>query len=458
MKNNIKTIFVVLLGLAISTSGCDYSTENIDPANQNNVPIQFILSTALSQSGYNQTSGTARLSGIITQHFSGFDAQQIDFEKYLISETTLNNYWNFGLYSGVMKDCSNMITKGEAEELPHNVGIAKILMANAFGSGTSIFGDMPYSEALQGVSIDKPKYDTQESVYAAVQTLLDEAIVALGQTQAAPVDFDLIHDGNVTRWIETAHALKARYYMHTSKRVPANVALALAQVNLAFTSSADQPDFNFSTALAFANPLALFGNGRPKTLIFNTNFYNNLVANSDPRSSIYAAADGTEWLYYTDGTASGPFWGANDAPAPLISYSELMFIKAEAEIIGGGSGDVSVRAAISANMDYLGVATAARDAYLAAITIPSTVQSVIEEAYVGLYGQAEVEVWTNYRRTGFPSLTPHPLGVNALNPSGVIPERIPYAQNERITNSANLDAAIANQGPDLVDTKLWAFK
>jgi hypothetical protein len=246
--------------------------------------------------------------------------------------------------------------------------------------------------------------------------------------------------------------------MHTSKRVPGNVALALAQVSLAFTSSADQPDFNFSAALAFANPLALFGNGRPKTLVFNNNFYNNLVANSDPRSSIYAAADGTEWLYYTDGTATGPFWGRNEAPAPLISYSELMFIKAEAEIIGGGSGDVSVRAAISANMDYLGVDSTARNTYIAAITIPSTVQSVIEEAYVGLYGQAEVEVWTNYRRTGFPSLTPNPLGVNALNPSGVIPTRIPYPQNERITNSVSLDAAIANQGPDLVDTKLWAFK
>lgn len=454
MKNIKLYAYSLVVALLFSTTGCEYGNENIDPTRQGNVDIQFILPAALTQAAYNQMASPARMAGILMQHFSGFDAQQIDIEKYLLNENSLNNYWNFGVYGGVMKDCANMIELGEAQELPHYVGIAKILMANALGSCTSVFGDMPYSEALKGVEVPKPIYDTQEQIYAAIQTLLDEAIASLAQTQSTGVINDLIFGGDAAKWTSTAHALKARYYMHVSKQSGSAAASALVSLGNAFTSNANQPTFNFGTALVEANPFALFGDGRPKTLIFNPGFEAKLVG--DPRHDLYTVQDGTEWLFYNG--ASGLFWASNNSPSPLISFTELEFIRAEALLITGAAGaDAALTSAVSSNMDFLGVSTADRDAYLA--TLPAaTIETVMNEAYKALYGQAELEVWTNFRRTGFPTLTPHPQGANGNNPSGVIPTRCPYPQNESITNEANLNEAIARQGADLADTKLWAFK
>ena len=82
---------------------------------------------------------------------------------------------------------------------------------------------------------------------------------------------------------------------------------------------------------------------------------------------------------------------------------------------------------------------------------------IMEEKYVALYAQGMVEIWTDYRRTGYPALTPNPDGVNGVNPSGVIPRRWIYPNDEKFSNTANVDAAIARQGGELLDDDMWAF-
>ena len=82
---------------------------------------------------------------------------------------------------------------------------------------------------------------------------------------------------------------------------------------------------------------------------------------------------------------------------------------------------------------------------------------VITEKYKSLYGNAPVEAWVDYRRTGYPELTPNPDAVPSLNPSGIIPRRFLYPISERITNEVNYEAAISGQGGHLQDDDLWAF-
>lgn len=466
--NKLKHIIIFSGFLLFFTAGCDFGSENLDPNNQTDVALDNILPAAITQAAYNQASSAARLSGIFMQHFSGFDAQQIDYEKYIVNETTLNNFWNFGLYTGVMKDAVVIIEKGQAEEQPHYVGIAKILMANALGFGTSVFGDVPYIEAFQGVENTKPSYDTQESVYNSIQSLLDEAIVELGKAEVpgGPSGDDLIYGGDADKWILTARALKARYYMHLTKRNGASAASnALGQISGAYASSADQSDFIFDASITFANPIALFGDGRPNTLVFNDGFEASLAAKNDPRKAKYTLLGAGAWLFYTGDPSDGLFWANNDSPMPLISYTEIKFLEAEALVRTGGSGaNAILQEAIASNMNYLGVSSGDRDTYLASVpnidgmSEAAAIQTIIEEAYAALYGQAEPEVWANYRRTGYPALTPNPLGVNASNPSGVVPRRVPYPQDEKLTNEAKLNEAIARQGPDLADTDVWAFQ
>ena len=443
--------------MSVVTS-CDYGDINVDPTRPADVGLALVLPAAQSQAAFNQMASANRLSGILMQHWDGFDAQQVDFQQYTLNETTLNNYWNTGLYGGVMKDCDVLIKKGEAEEQPHYVGIGKILMAGALGHVATIFGDAPFSDAFKGTESLKPVYDSQEQLYASVQTLLDEAIVELSKPAVGggpDSSSDLIFEGDADKWIATAHALKARYYMHLTKRDPAAHTKALAEIANAFDSNGDQPDFIFDPAVAFSHPLAQFGAQRPNTLVMNQGFITKLTG--DPRDAEIHDGD----AFYDGG--SGLFWSSNDSPSPLISYAEVKFLEAEALLRDGqgGAANTALQEAVEANMDYYDVDG---DAYL--LTVPDIsgmaleagLSAIMDQSYKALYGQGAVEVWTNYRRTGYPNLTPDPNGVNGLNPSGVIPRRITYPQNEKVTNLDNLNAAIANQGGALLDDDLWAFK
>ena len=75
-----------------------------------------------------------------------------------------------------------------------------------------------------------------------------------------------------------------------------------------------------------------------------------------------------------------------------------------------------------------------------------------------MFGSNPIQVWNDYRRTGFPTLVANAQGVNGSNPSGVIPRRFIYPDSERLSNKASYDAAISNQGGGLLDDDIWAFK
>ena len=64
------------------------------------------------------------------------------------------------------------------------------------------------------------------------------------------------------------------------------------------------------------------------------------------------------------------------------------------------------------------------------------------------------EVWNDWRRTGFPVLTP---AVDAVDARG-IPYRIGYPANESTLNGANYTAAVGLLGTDDNYAKMWWAK
>ena len=177
-----KYIAILTIGsLLFSVSACELTETNIDPTRQVDVDLRLVLPTAIGQTAYNQSALSARMPGIVMQHFRGFDAQQVAYTDYVITEVEFNNYWNFGAYAGILKDTRDLITKGEEEGQPYYVGIAKILAAESYGHLASSFGDVPQSDALLGTASLKPVFDTQEQVYDGLLTMLDEAIAELSK-------------------------------------------------------------------------------------------------------------------------------------------------------------------------------------------------------------------------------------------------------------------------------------
>ena len=142
------------------------------------------------------------------------------------------------------------------------------------------------------------------------------------------------------------------------------------------------------------------------------------------------------------------------------SYSEALFLKAEAALRGwiNGNAEDLWKQAIKASMDEVSafvtlsggtvtISAPEKDAYIAAL--PSfgsnkeeQLRSIMIQKWIALYPNS-VEAWAEQRRTGYPDYASHVLTYPAVSASsgvsvGNIIQRIPYPQNEYNTNAVNI--------------------
>ena len=444
-----------MIGL-LSFNSCSDTLEeiNTDPSKLTEVDLRLMLPEAIVQSFFNEGTNQARVSGLVMKQFKGLDAQQIDYGNYNIAANAMDNFWNTGLYAGSLRSCEAIIEKAESVGgSSFYTGVAKILKANQYGIATSMFGDIPLSEALKGIEFLQPAYDSQESVYAAVQSMLDDGIADLANAEGY-AGGDLVFDGNAANWIATAHAFKARYYLHVSKRSSTAMSDALASIGNAFTDATMQPNLQFDDSQIGNHALAKFGTERSGTLGFHPDFA--AMLDGDPRADAYFVPVTFEYWGFDN-----LVWAQNNATLPLISFVELKMMEAEITSSMGGDGSAMLAEGIMASMAMVGVEDggyAAANSDISSMSSDAAVEKILTEAYKAYYGYNFHTTWSNYRRTGYPAITPQNNEANGLNPGGQVPRRFLYADSESATNSANLEAAQAAQSGALLNVDVWAFE
>ena len=466
----MKKYLFLFCAAALGFQACDsFEETNTDPSRPTEVPLELILPSLQAHVAFNQSAQSARVAGIVMDYYFGAEAQQGEYETYFIQTNAFNNYWRTGLYAGSLKDAQ--VIKEQAAEVgaPYYEGIAEILQALEYLEAASQFGDIPYTEALQGADNFQPAYTPMTEVYAGAIAQLDRGIALLsgdGGTIVPGAD-DLIFGGNAELWIKTANSLKARYLMHQVNRDEQKFANdALDALENGIMSIAEQPDFAYGTTLTSNNPLAKFSLDRPNTILAqavgeNGDFIERLRDRDDPRTSAYVTAELDD-----DGNETGTFfafdnadptlvWSQNDAVIPIISYAEVKFLEAEALERTGEDGTEAAKEAINASLALVGVDGG--DFAEEQIGDDTDIEEIITEAYYSYYGIAHLQAWTNYRRTGFPDITPNPQAADDFNPSQVIPERWLYPTSEINLNSENVQAAIDRQGGQLLDNELVIF-
>ena len=453
-RNLYRKILMAFLGIAVMIS-CEYDDVNRDPTKPSgdNVPLVAIVPAMQTQTHRNIVSEVGRYAGIIIQQWQGFDAQQLEYTSYVIGESEPDAVWNLGFYTGGMRDAADIIERATETNALNTRGIAKIYMAINLGLVTNAWGAVPYSEAFLGQENLSPKYDDQEEIYASLQTLLSEAIDDLNANDPSGIQGDLLNGTN-EQWVSAAHSLKARFYIEQTSVNPNAAQLALDELDMAVSSNTEQLNFQFENTQNGGHPLALFGLQRINTIIID-DFFVNLMT-GDPRMDLYMTeVDGGNFLFF-QADNSNLFWAQLDSPSPVMSYSETKFIEAEALERTGGDGSDALEEAIRANMTYLGIAAPEIDAYLGTIA-EIGIETIIIEKYKAMYGQVPMQVWNDYRRTGFPDLIPNPNGANPLNPSGIVPRRLLYTISQRLSNPDEYRAAIDAQGGHLLDDDIWVF-
>ncbi len=157
------------------------------------------------------------------------------------------------------------------------------------GTGTDMWGDIPFSQAFAGEQQYTPEYDKQEDIYKGVQLLLDSAIANIAEQGAkTPGGDDYFYGGDMSKWEKLAYTLKARYYMHLTKAPGYN---ATTQADLALAAlgkgmEADDDDLKFPYDGVAGQENVWYGTFLPSsTLILASGIVDSLKAHSDPRLS-----------------------------------------------------------------------------------------------------------------------------------------------------------------------------
>jgi len=285
-----------------------------------------------------------------------------------------------------------------------------------------------------------------------------------------------------------ANSLRMLMALRLSKQYPGAGDYSAVQFNLALnspagyiTSNAD----NFKIAYpggALPNPwTAQYAGGR-KDLGEAEPFVTRLVNLNDARqtnlkygSSTVGVPYGRNRTYMVgpwapvfdgDGWARvlGAAYRADNSTVQMIHASMVYLARAEARFLGwttatandpGTAGDL-YNAGVTASYTMWDLTTAQATAYLAGANVDYTLgtnqlEKIRLQRYIALYPDG-VQGWSEWRRTGVPTLTP---AQDALN-DGTIPRRLKYGSNDYNTNALNLQAAIALlTGGDTEKSRVW---
>ena len=368
-------------------------------------------------------------------------------------------YWSFG------QNLADMMTKAEAEKRWDLLGIGYVLKAWGWQVLTDTHGEIIIKEAIDPTRFSFD-YDDQQYAYSESQRLLLLAISSLQRTDgnidpAYIGKTDKLYNGDRTKWLKLAYGMLALNLNHYSNKAAYQPDSVIALVDNSFASNADDALFQYP---ATSTDLADFNfNGRSRnniTLYRQTQFILGLLdgtqfgaGTADPRLSRMLVLDSANTTYRGldvnvsgFGTLTAPqqprnlfgYTGSNGlgltgryifddkSKIPVMTYSQLQFIKAEAALRKGDAATAlnAYRNGISSHIDFvnsryaeLGQASAQitatdKAAWLGDTTVvpldPAglTLSHIMSQKYIAQWGWGHNELWMDMRRYHYTDLDP----------------------------------------------------
>ena len=450
MKKITSQILLVTMLLVISVTSC--KKDFLDKVNDNpNLPTsvspKVLLASAQTATAFYVGGDAQRYCGIYTQYITGYSRQFFGYGRYVFTEEDFNNFWN-NMYAGSMYDLNRIMTYATEHpgQYDYYDGCAKIMMAYSLGVMTDLFGDIPYSEAFKGLDNKQPAFESQQTIYQTIQTLLDSAISQInndpGDDVVTPYEDDFMYNGDMSAWIALAYGLKARNYIHLTNVSATAATDALAALAGGLSSSSGNARVKFGSAVNYNAPWYQYINERDD-ILYDGYCIQSMITANDPRYGVYIDTADVYW-----GTGYiGPYFGADNSPIFFFTYAEQKFIEAEAyQRLGDTTNaQLALTDAVHASMAQYGVAAADDSTYIANnvdyANSTNRLGLIMNEKYVAQFPQ--IESWNDWRRTGYPALTVNP----GVLPQ--IPRRYIYPTQERENNPH------CPQGSTLLNPPLW---
>jgi Starch-binding associating with outer membrane len=476
----LKYIIILCLPALLVATGCnkfkDFGNTNVDPSVTSS-PILGALMTNVQAglSGYSAQVGL----GYYCQYFS--ETQYPATSLYAIPQ---NNY--SGEYAGSLYDLQNIITNPKTTN--NMIALSRILKAYIFWTVTDRWGDVPYTEALTGEAT--PKLDAQEVIYKGI---ISELTQAVAQFDNSVISGDIIGGANIAKWKKAANSWRMLMALRLSKRFPDASGYAATEFKAALNDAAGSIAVNADNLLvAFpgnfkSNWYGLYdgrkdvGESATMTALMGSFADGRQVAfggatedqsTTNPNWNVTSAVGvpyGHERGYVDSWTQSNPTWARvlrGDLRTPtgkvtIITAAEVLIARAEAADRGWTSENAAtlLQNGVNASFEQWGVAapaasyfTQANVAFTAPTGTGANLKQIALQRFIASYPDG-LQGWSEWRRTGYPVLTPAP---DALNTSKQIVRRYTYGQSEYATNKVEVEAkAAAMPGGDTQDSKVW---
>lgn len=390
----------------------------------------------------------------------GRDAAAPDFATYDIDESDVNNTWTYTVYTSALKNAVKLIHLAENNGNLYYAGIGKVISSYILAITTDCFGDIPWSQAFQPDVYPFPVFDSQESIYNEIITMLDEAIEYFNASPdnqtLRPGGEDYIYGGDVQLWEKLAYTLKARYEMRLiyapGKSGSEQADKVLAALENGFSSNNDNPGVTFDNASGAEAPWYQWHVKWETVAVWSNEFMVNLMnSKNDPRRTVYFTETITgDYVGHRTGnmlptnqydstSEFSEYILAADQTVYWITFDEAKMLEAEAYLWKNQPTEAkaSLEEAITSNMQRLGLSQGEINSYLAGIgslqgDFEEAQRIIMEEKYVSNF--LSTEIWNDYRRTGYPALS----SADIDNPTySNIPLRFMYPADVKQNNSQN---------------------
>ena len=463
----IRNISIVMVLFLVSCSKEKLNEIDTNPNIIIDAPLNTLLPAAQMTVIQRVVGSISIVSGYAAEHtnFTGVNtATNLQIGRaaeYVVSGGT---NWSSGFQA--IRYFKDVRSKADIQQRVGYAAIADIMTAYTLSLLADVFGDLPYTEAGKE-DIIQPKFDKAEDLYNEMHKLLDAGIQKCDEANTVasrPGNDDLIFKGNMTLWKKTAWGLKIRLLNRLSNVKPQESAQqALAAMGNSYSPAEGFIITGYQTNPENSNPIAnAFMNA--STIVIADGIVTAMKSFLEPTEDVLADPRANIWFTKiggkvvtpptsratTDVTLNGTLYSKplylqnRNSPLPLLTYTELKFIEAEAQLRLGDKQkaytayDAAVRSALAQSAIFnpaVALTPAQINSYLARPKVlPGvdnlTLKDIITQKYIYLFIFQSQEAFNEVRRTGLITLN---------DPDGTA-KRFPYPTDE-ITRNANAPQA-----------------
>ena len=503
MKKIFNIISLALVMIVIASCDSGFEELNTSKTASSSLDPSLILNNAIINSSPDDSQLNFELA--IVQQVTSPNTGVLEGGNFNKNNpnSSIGNWRDY--YRNVVRYTSDVIARtSEDDALSNLTNKARIIQANAFMIITDTYGDVPYAEGGKGY-IDQnffPAYQDQQTIYQGIISELKSASDALDAAKSS--NTDVLYNGDIAKWKKLGYSLLLRAGMHLSEVDPATAesTVAAAFAGGVILNNADNAavrhDGNYGNLTANilnATEAANFYLAKP--------FVDALQSNNDPRLPAIAI----RYVGATSGSGQLPAVGTTDpanqyglpmgstdgeadlsgatlpgggtryaysqldrrrmakptSPLFIVTAAQNNLLLAEARLndwINTGTVEEYFTNGIKAHMDQMAdfdpasaVSAGDRDTYVASripLLAGNELEQINYEYWIASFLNGQ-EAWANFRRSGYPELDVNPFAGKTVDWI----TRLPYPPSEYVVNNDNVAAAVAGQGPDNLDTKVW---